>query len=149
MVSFFEERRGRLCGFRFGDPFDWKLGLPSAQLDSGDCVIGSGDGESDAFQLVKIYGTGADRLCPNHRQASGGLRARRRRGTEFTTGFAVDDTTGLVTFEVGSVSAAGVEVTAGFAFDVPTRFDTDRLDVSMSHFAVGAIPQVPIVEVLP
>ena len=38
-------------------------------------------------------------------------------------------------------------MTAGFLFDVPVRFDTDRLEISLTAFAAGALPSVPIVEI--
>jgi uncharacterized protein (TIGR02217 family) len=41
----------------------------------------------------------------------------------------------------------GAEVTAGFEFDVPVRFDTDRIEVSVASFHAGEVPRVPVVEV--
>ncbi len=41
-------------------------------------------------------------------------------GVEQPSGWSVDTTTGLVTF--GVPPTLGVEVTAGFEFDVPVRF---------------------------
>jgi uncharacterized protein (TIGR02217 family) len=41
----------------------------------------------------------------------------------------------------------GVAITAGYEFDVPVRFDTDKLEVSLSGFQHGAIPNIPIVEI--
>ncbi len=43
--------------------------------------------------------------------------------------------------------AAGAVVRAGFEFDVPVRFDTDRIEASMASFAAGEIPSIPVVEV--
>ena len=43
--------------------------------------------------------------------------------------------------------AAGVLVTAGFEFDVPVRFDTDRLDVTWDLDRLGSIASIPLVEV--
>jgi uncharacterized protein (TIGR02217 family) len=40
-------------------------------------------------------------------------------------------------------------VRAGFEFDVPVRFDIDRIDVSLSAFEAGRIPSIPLVEILP
>jgi uncharacterized phage protein (TIGR02218 family) len=63
-------------------------------------------------------------------------------GTELAPGaFSVDATTGLVT--LGVAPAAGVTVTAGFVFDVPVRFDTDRIEVNLAAFEAGAIPSIP------
>ena len=40
-------------------------------------------------------------------------------------------------------------MTAGFAFDVPVRFDTDTLVVDLQAFAAGQIPSIPLVEIQP
>jgi uncharacterized protein (TIGR02217 family) len=40
-------------------------------------------------------------------------------------------------------------ITAGFAFDVPVRFDTDELTVNLEAFGAGEIPKVPLIEILP
>jgi uncharacterized protein (TIGR02217 family) len=52
-----------------------------------------------------------------------------------------------MTFDAGHVPESGVEITAGFVFDVPVRFDTDKLEISLQGFQHGAIPNIPIVEV--
>ena len=44
---------------------------------------------------------------------------------------------------------AGAVITAGFAFDVPVRFDTDAIEVDLSAFEAGEIPRIPVVEILP
>ncbi len=36
---------------------------------------------------------------------------------------------------------------AGFEFDVPVRFDTDRIQTSVAIFQAGDVPNVPVVEV--
>ena len=61
--------------------------------------------------------------------------------------FICDETTGLVT--LATAPPPGVAVTAGFAFDVPVRFDTDSLDIDLSAFEAGAIPTIPLVEIVP
>jgi uncharacterized protein (TIGR02217 family) len=61
--------------------------------------------------------------------------------------FTLDVTTGVVTFLPGSIPGIGAEVTAGFAFDVPVRFDTDQLSINLTNFAAGDIPEIPVVEV--
>jgi uncharacterized protein (TIGR02217 family) len=52
--------------------------------------------------------------------------------------------TGLVTF--ATPPGPGEAVTAGFEFDVPVRFDTDTIQVSVDAFQAGEVPAVPIVE---
>ena len=41
----------------------------------------------------------------------------------------------------------GTQITAGYLFDVPARFDSDKLEINLSGFSHGAIPRIPIVEV--
>jgi uncharacterized protein (TIGR02217 family) len=56
--------------------------------------------------------------------------------------------TGTIRFAAGHVPAAGALVQAGFEFDVPVRFDIDRIDVNLAHFDAGRIPTIPLTEVL-
>jgi uncharacterized protein (TIGR02217 family) len=61
----------------------------------------------------------------------------------------IDATAGMVTFAPGAVPSTGAIVTAGFFFDVPARFDTDFLEIDMQAFEAGAIPNIPIIEIVP
>ncbi len=45
-----------------------------------------------------------------------------------------------------SLLTVGVPVTAGFEFDVPVRFDTDRIHTSAATFQAGDVPDVPVLE---
>ena len=47
------------------------------------------------------------------------------------------------------IPPSGALVQAGFAFDVPVRFDTDRIDVNLEAFRAGSIPAIPLKEILP
>ena len=64
-------------------------------------------------------------------------------GTQFT----LNTTTGVVTFLAGNIPTADQTVTAGFEFDVPVRFDTDKLDVNLAGLKHGAIPNIPLIEI--
>lgn len=149
VVAFFEERRGRLYGFRWRDRLDWKSCAPSASPAASDQQIGIGDGATRVFQLCKLYG---------------GLHAPYvRRITKPVAGTVLiavdgvakpqpavvscDHASGLITFAVGHAPPAGSVVSAGFAFDTPVRFDTDAIEVDLSAFEAGDIPRIPIVEI--
>src|SRR5689334_2528599 len=56
VLAFFEERRGRLYGFRWRDRVDHKSCPPSQSPAPTDQGLGQGDGATRAFQLVKRYG---------------------------------------------------------------------------------------------
>src|SRR4051794_26648788 len=58
VIAFFEERRGRLHGFRWKDHADFSSAAPGAVLTALDQLLGTGDGARREFQLVKRYGTG-------------------------------------------------------------------------------------------
>ena len=62
-----------------------------------------------------------------------------------TSGWSVDTATGLVTFSTGP--AAGVIVTADFEFDVPARFDTDQMELTIETYELGSWGQIPVVEI--
>src|SRR3954449_1775730 len=56
VVAFFEERRGRLYGFRWRDRLDHSSAAPGAAVSHEDQVIGAGDRTNATFQLAKTYG---------------------------------------------------------------------------------------------
>lgn len=149
VVAFFEERRGRLHGFRWKDHGDFKSGAAGIAIAAYDQTIGMADGIATAFQLIKIYGNGLrDYARVIAKPVNGTVRiavdsVEKALGSDFT----VDHTTGIVTFH--SAPAAGAAVTAGFEFDVPVRFDTDALVINLAAFRAGEIPDIPIVEIVP
>lgn len=149
VIAFFEERRGRLYGFRWRDHADCKSCLPSGTVSPLDQAIGTGDGVRLTFQLQKTYGgvhaPWARRIT---KPVAGSVRIALD-GVELESGtaFVVDVATGIITFQPGFLPAEDEAVTAGFEFDVPVRFDTDRLEINVQGFRHGAIPHIPIVEV--
>lgn len=151
IVAFFEARRGSCHGFRFRDPFDMKSCAPGAAVSPGDQVLGTGDGETAAFQLVKHYGEGGDAYRRTIAKPVEGSVRVAVAGVEQSApdAFSVDHATGIVTFAPGAVPPPGAEVTAGFEFDVPARFDAERIAISLSGFKAGQIPSIPIVEIEP
>ena len=151
VVAFFEERRGRLYGFRWRDRLDNCSAAPDAAMSATDQAIGVGDGTAATFALSKTYGSlYSPYQRPIAKPVAGSVRVAVN-GTEAVEGtdFSVDSTTGLVTFLAGHVPAGGAAITAGFLFDVPVRFDTDYLEVDLSAFAAGAIPKIPLLEIRP
>jgi uncharacterized protein (TIGR02217 family) len=151
VVAFFEERRGRLHSFRWRDRLDHSSAAFDAAIAPSDQVIGSGDGTTTSFQLVKSYGgVHAPYRRPIAKPVPGSVRiAVAGSEVEEGTAFTCDTMTGLVTFLAGHVPASGASVMAGFLFDVPVRFDTDYLEVDLSAFAAGAIPKIPLLEIKP
>lgn len=150
VIAFFEARRGSLYAFRFRDPFDGKSCRPDAVPGPLDQVLSVGDGATIAFAVVKNYGDGDEAYRrPIARPVAGTLRVAVA-GVEKASpaDFSFDDATGDVVFADGAIPGEGQAVTAGYEFDVPVRFDTDRIEISLRSFKAGQIPSIPLVEVI-
>lgn len=147
LISFFEARQGQLYGFRWKDWSDFKSCRSSAEVSFLDQVIATGDGVTDAFGLMKTYRSGAHAYTrPIVKPVVGTVRVGVD-DDELQEGvhYEVDATTGQVRFFHPPNN--GQEITAGFEFDVPVRFDTDRIQTSVASFQAGDVPNVPVVEV--
>lgn len=150
VLSFFEARRGRLHGFLWRDPLDDRSCRPSLDPTPADQTIGTGDGATADFALVKRYaGGGREWVRRIVRPVAGSVRVavdgvERTAGTAFTV-----SADGVVSFSAGHLPPSGAVVTAGFRFLVPVRFDTDEIRVDMTAFAAGEIPSIPLVEIRP
>ena len=136
VLAFFEERRGRFHSFL------WRDGLDNSS--NGLQPLGTGNGSATQFQLVKRYGAAFD---PYDRPITKPVAATVDVFADgvATGGFAVDALTGIVTF--GVAPGVGVVLTASFTFDVPVRFDIDRLDIELTGFDAADAPAIPLIEV--
>ena len=98
VVAFFEARNGRLHGFRFKDWGDHKSCLPSGTPLPTDQVIGTGDGTTTAFQLVKRYASGSQTWVRTIAKPVAGSVTIALNGASQASGWSVDTTTGVITF---------------------------------------------------
>ncbi|WP_172295815.1 DUF2460 domain-containing protein [Pseudoruegeria sp. HB172150] len=147
LIAFFEARQGQLYGFRWKDWSDYKSCPHSSAPGYEDQEIGVGDGVTTAFQLQKVYASGAQSYArPVKKPVAGTVLVGLNGVLQAAPGnYSVNDATGVITFV--SAPALDAVVTAGFEFDVPVRFDTDRVQVSVASFNAGEMPDVPVVEV--
>ncbi len=146
LIAFFEARHGRLYGFRWKDRADFKSCAPGAEISPTDQAIGTGDGTVRTFQLAKSYASdGFSYVRTIGKPVAGTVRVAVGGVEKTGADFAVDATTGAVSFV--AAPASGADVTAGFAFDVPVRFDTDFLEINLAAFEAGSVPSVPVIEV--
>lgn len=143
LIAFFEARRGALHGFRFRDPLDNRSCAPSSAPAATDQVIGTGDGAVQVFQLVKHYDSGGQAWTRAITRPVEGSVAVAVDGQAVAA--AVDHATGEITLD--PAPAAGAIVTAGFAFDCPVRFDTDRLDITLEAVGAGLVSAIPLIEI--
>lgn len=138
LIEFFVARRGRAHGFRFKDWSDFEALTPQ-QLGVGD------DAETD-FQLVKLYTDVASTYTRNI-----------TRPVTITVQVFIDDvlqtlTTDYTIEPLGIIrfltAPAGAEVvTATFEFDLPVRFDIDKMDVQLEWYNAGELPDITVLEI--
>ena len=147
VVSFFEERRGQLHGFRWKDWSDYSSAAHGQDVDCLDQVIGVADGKTRRFQLCKSYGLGGEAYCrPVTKPVSGSVVLGVQGDPIYEgDGFDLDEATGEIV--IHELPVADAIITAGFEFDVPVRFDVDRIDVSLATFNAGQVPNVPVMEI--
>lgn len=160
LIKFFHITRGRGHKFRYKDWLDYK----SCDLDSipffTDMVFGTGNGFTTSFQLIKVYDMGSmvgvvynqrDIKKPVKNTITIGVNGILQLEDTYTgdvsnndNNYWIDYTTGIVTFNSPPIS--GHILTWGGEFDVPCRFDTDELPLSLDFYGYAS-GTVPIVEV--
>lgn len=151
-------REGSTYGFRFRDWTDYSSGANGVgAIAFGDQPLGVGNGVQTQFQLTKTYSDTASTKVrvirkPIHGEVIGGSTWNVLIGVDgsnVTSGWTVNTTTGIVTFT--SAPSMGAVITAGFLFDVPCRFGIELNEgsmISLTSFEVQEIPSIPIVEEL-
>jgi uncharacterized protein (TIGR02217 family) len=135
LISFFKVIKGRAIGFRYKDWTDYK---------AVGQVLGTGDGTSAEFQLVKKYSSGGVEYNRTITKPVSGSLTIYLDDVE-TTDYTIDLTTGVITFN----TAVGLDVIvkADFEFDVPVRFNSDSLEISMESINSGKVKEIKLVEV--
>ncbi len=136
LIAFFRARRGKAVGFRFKDWSDYK---------AENVQIGVGDDSTTEFQLVKLYSSGSVAVSRDITKPVSGTVDIYVDAVLQSSGVSVDTTTGIVTFD--TAPADGDIVSADFEFDVPVRFDTDEMSISMDSFDAGNWSSIPLIEV--
>ncbi|MGR3485920.1 MAG: phage distal tail protein, Rcc01695 family [Paracoccaceae bacterium] len=146
LLAFFEARGGPLFGFRWKDWLDHASAPPGQAVSPEDQLLGMGDEVRSAFALRKRYG---DAAAGTWRRVTRPVRGTVQvavggvpqvEGVDFT----VRHDTGVVVF--GHPPDPGGEVTAGFEFDVPVRFEEEAIALDGAGFGAGAMPAVPVTE---
>lgn len=130
LIAFFRARRGMAIGFRFKDWSDYKAeNQPLKSLGGND------------YQLVKQYVSGAAVYERDITKPVSGSVKLYEDSILQASGWSIDTATGIIT-----TSLSGT-LTADFEFDVPVRFDTDEMSISMDSFDAGNWGSIPLIEV--
>lgn len=159
LKTFYLARGGLANGFLYKDWFDYNSTAagrawgqspddPGAAPTPTDQEIGTGDGTAQIWQLVKRYTDAGGTLVRKIRKPVAGTVRCAINGTEVFT-FAIDHSTGLVTF--ATAPASGAQITWGGEFDVPVRFGegaAESLAATADAFGDGSVTDVPLIELL-
>ena len=130
LIAFFRARRGMAIGFRFKDWSDYKAdNQPLKSLGGNE------------YQLVKQYVSGAAVYERDITKPVSGSVKLYEDSILQASGWNIDTATGIIT-----TSLSGT-LTADFEFDVPVRFDTDEMSISMDSFDAGNWGSIPLIEV--
>ena len=136
LIAFFRARKGRAYGFRFKDWTDYQ---------ASNEMIGTGNGTTTQFQLVKHYTSGSVTEARIIKKPVTGTVQIYVDAVQQGSGVSTDTATGLVTFM--SPPASGATVSASFQFDVPVRFDTDRLSATLESYGIQSWLDILLIEV--
>lgn len=131
VVAFFYARQGKARGFRFRDWSDYQATSE---------IIGTGTGAQTDFQLVKNYTSVVT------------YQRRITRPVTGTVAVTVNGVTAPFTLQplgiirLNTAAPATQIVRATYEFDIPVRFDTDDLNITMETYDAGTIDTLPILE---
>ncbi len=127
VMEFWLARQGALNSFRLQNPLDYTStsnGRGSAA--NTDQTLGAGTGTRVDFQLTKTYtDSGANTFTRNITKPVDGTVLVAVAGSSQTenSDYTVNYSTGVITFDSGSIPTFGQAVTAGFEHDYHVRFD--------------------------
>lgn len=131
VIAHFYVVKGRGYSFRFKDWNDYQA-ADVPMLEVSDTV----------WQLVKRYNVGGYEHVRAITKPVAGTVTCKVGGSPVVPS-DIDYLTGLVTF----ASAPGSAPTGSFDFDVPVRFDTDKLPVQANAWDQQIVPQINLIEV--
>lgn len=128
LICFFRAHKGKAVGFRFKDWVDYKAHNQSLKLI-----------DPFNFQLIKNYDQDQRIITKPVKNTVVILL----NGKKFTN-YDIDYNKGIVTLN----KEIKGELSANFEFDVPVRFDTDRLVSTIESYGVYSWQEIPLVELL-
>lgn len=146
--AFFFARRGRAYGFRFKDWADYKSCNAVTAVSALDQALGVSDGSTRSFPTFKLYADGvSDYVRPILKLVPSKVRVAVGSVEVSPLDFHVDADVGVISVFSPALASSSVQVSCGYEFDVPVRFNTDQMLSTLEHYNVHSWGQIPLVEV--
>jgi uncharacterized protein (TIGR02217 family) len=137
LIAFFRSHKGRAIGFRFKDWCDYQ---------AHNQQIAVCDGKQQRFFLIKTYNSGKlSEVRPITKPVNNTVQIMLN-GKLQAAGYNVDYKAGIIEFT--KTLPQGTIITANFEFDVPVRFDTDKLSASIDNYGVYSWQNIPLIEII-
>lgn len=136
LIAFFRARKGKAYGFRFKDWTDY-------QAENQTCLrIGSNPCQ---YQLQKMYvdELGYTDIRTIKKPVIGTVKIYIA-DELVEEGYSLDHSTGILTFVE---DPAPEQVIASFEFDVPMRFDSDEMPISLDNHNVYSWGNINVIEI--
>ncbi len=146
LSAFFNTRRGRQFGFLLRDWMDEHSGNDAA-INNDAPLLPIADAVN-SFALIKTYAseTGDIQRRIFKPRRDGFKLSAHGRALQIDKDFTLDTVRGRVTMTENNYHAA--DLSAGFYFDTPVRFDSDRLEIERLEGDMVRIRAVPIIELM-
>jgi uncharacterized protein (TIGR02217 family) len=136
IVTFFRVCKGRQIGFRYKDWSDFKAHNEQVKIV-----------DKYTLQLLKSYNldTAITEQRTITKPVKNTVKIYISRQKLEQNEFSVDYTTGLITLKQ-EIKSPHPQITADFEFDIPVRFDTDYLPVTIESYNFFSLPEISIIE---
>jgi len=149
IIKFFHARLGTANGFRWKDHLDYSTAANGRDAAAwNDQPLGLFQLAPDSIQMRKAYTNGSNTTYRGLTKIVAGTTKVGWGGSAKTSGWSIDEQTGIITITDASANAQGIY--AGCEFDVPVRFGEeldDGLMLSHDAFNLASIPSIPIIEI--
>lgn len=142
LLQFFHACRGKWKPFRFKDWLDYKSCAVDQTPDFDDQSLGAAEAGQTEFQLGKTYAQGSYSTLIQIIKPRGSTIRIGVDAAEVTSGWTVNESTGLITRD--TPFAGGEVVTWGGEFYRKCRFDIDKLSHEFAAWEAGGV-EVPVI----
>ena len=138
LISFFRAHKGRAIGFRYKDWCDYSV--------NQQIIADFADGQEKVFQLIKSYKVGdllEERII--NKPVADTIKIYFGDKIVRKDSYMLDSTTGKIIFVQPPIKGAAIR--ASFEFDVPVRFDVDRLESVIDSYGTYSWENIILLEI--